>query len=286
YGFVVVTGHGVDAKQLSQLSKLAKTFFAQPSEVKEQIAVDGGYGSGAGYNRLGKENVEATLGESDRNMAADYVESLVFHNYGWPPDPEVPLEGNFNEVIKTYCASVTELVRGMMQLTAHSLGAPPTFFDEHYEGLKFDGFLKLSWYPKQDPKPSPGQIRYGSHTDYQCLTVLKVEDVPGLQVQIGGEWVSVPYIEGAFIINVGDTLRRWTNGILSSNLHRVVNPESQSDDGRLSIVFFTGPHSDTPIIPYEGWIKKGETAKHSPITAGEYLDIKISRSQTNPDSTG
>lgn len=40
-----------------------------------------------------------------------------------------------------------------------------------------------------------------------------------------GEWVDVEPMKGAYIINVGDLMARWTNDRWVSTLHRVVNPK-------------------------------------------------------------
>ena len=76
-------------------------------------------------------------------------------------------------------------------------------------------------------------------------TFLRTDDVPGLQVQtLQGEWVDVPPIEGAFIVNLGDMLQYWTAGFLRSTIHRVVNREGRE---RYSIPFFFEPNFETLI---------------------------------------
>ncbi len=42
-----------------------------------------------------------------------------------------------------------------------------------------------------------------------------------------GEWVEAPPIEGAFIVNIGEMLTRWTNGRFKATPHRVVNTSGQ-----------------------------------------------------------
>jgi hypothetical protein len=48
----------------------------------------------------------------------------------------------------------------------------------------------------------------GSHTDYGMLTLLRTDDVPGLQIHVGGRWLDVPPLPGCFIVNLGDMLER------------------------------------------------------------------------------
>lgn len=43
-----------------------------------------------------------------------------------------------------------------------------------------------------------------SHTDLRLLTMLVQNEVPGLQVKIGEEWVDVEPVKGAILFNIGD----------------------------------------------------------------------------------
>jgi len=38
-------------------------------------------------------------------------------------------------------------------------------------------------------------------------------------------WEPVNDVSGAFVVNIGDMLERWTNGKWKSTLHRVILPE-------------------------------------------------------------
>lgn len=81
-------------------------------------------------------------------------------------------------------------------------------------------------YPELTKAPLPGQLRASAHTDYGTLTILRPDDAPGgLQVLPKGEgWTDVPYIQDAYVINLGDLMARWTNDKWVSTMHRVVTP--------------------------------------------------------------
>jgi isopenicillin N synthase-like dioxygenase len=109
--------------------------------------------------------------------------------------------------------------------------------------------------PHVDEEPVPGQLRASAHTDYGTITILK-SDAPGLQVSKDKDpptWIDVPYVEGAFIVNLGDLMKRWTNDRWLSTLHQVVNPDLEDacwnggSTRRQSVAFFT------ILIETRGW---------------------------------
>jgi isopenicillin N synthase-like dioxygenase len=76
--------------------------------------------------------------------------------------------------------------------------------------------LRLLHYPAPPPGSDP-QTGAGAHTDYGNLTLLATDDVGGLEVRTrAGEWIEAPVVPGAFIVNIGDCLMRWTNDVYVS----------------------------------------------------------------------
>lgn len=105
--------------------------------------------------------------------------------------------------------------------------------------------LKLIHYPKID------QINYqgvGAHKDSNILTLLLQDQTGGLQVLSGDHWVDIPYVEDAFIINIGEILELATNGYLVANVHQVYSPTYQD---RYLVAYFISPNlfsGETPIL--------------------------------------
>jgi isopenicillin N synthase-like dioxygenase len=107
--------------------------------------------------------------------------------------------------------------------------------------------LRILHYPPQPPEDDGVHLGARAHTDTNAFTILAQDDNGGLEIRNReNEWVAVPPIAGTFVVNVGEVLKVWTDGILSSTLHRVIN---RSGRERYSIPFFMYPSYDALIEP-------------------------------------
>ncbi|MDR3474143.1 MAG: 2OG-Fe(II) oxygenase family protein, partial [Devosia sp.] len=113
------------------------------------------------------------------------------------------------------------------------------------------------------------------HTDYGFITLLTQDEVGGLEVRNRhGQWIAAPPIAGAYVMNVGDILERWTNGRFASTPHRVRNLKPRD---RYSIPFFFDPDMSARVeCPPRALQDTGET-KYEPVVYGEYLLDRLNR---------
>ncbi|KAJ6347936.1 hypothetical protein OIU76_004432 [Salix suchowensis] len=102
------------------------------------------------------------------------------------------------------------------------------------------------------------------------------DGVPGLQVckekfNQPRLWEDVPHIKGAFIVNIGDMMERWTNCLFRSTLHRVM-PTGQE---RYSLAFFLDPNPDCVVECLESCCSSSCPARFPPIRSGAYLEERF-----------
>ncbi|KAJ8623826.1 hypothetical protein MRB53_032356 [Persea americana] len=79
--------------------------------------------------------------------------------------------------------------------------------------------------------------------------------------------IEIPPVEGALIINVGDTLEILSNGRYKSVEHRVI---ASSTKARVSVLIFVNPGSSTVIGPLPGLPEKDGKTVYRKLMVGEY----------------
>lgn len=176
----------------------------------------------------------------------------------------------FRDTLTAYTTQMTQLGQRLITIAAHACGADPADLAPAFQTPTL--WLRLLHYPPT-PALSPDDL-YGSapHTDFGALTLLAQDGVGGLQVQTpSGDWIDAPKIDGTFVVNVGDMLNRFSNGILKSTPHRVINRSGQE---RYSIPFFFDPHVSTTVAPLAG---TGEP-RFDPLHFGDFLRSELGAS--------
>jgi isopenicillin N synthase-like dioxygenase len=178
---------------------------------------------------------------------------------------------------RAYYDALAELVEHLMSLMALGLGLPADHFmpsiDRHTSALRALHYPHLG-----GRRPEPGQLRAGAHSDYGTLTLLRQDGAGGLQVRGPDDgWHDVPYLDGAYVVNVGDALERWTNDAWRSTLHRVVVPEQPGP--RQSMAFFHNANWDAVIECIPSCLPPGESPRYAPVSAGRHLMDKFRSTQ-------
>jgi isopenicillin N synthase-like dioxygenase len=278
-GFFVITNHGVDQTVLDNTWKSVFDFFSLDEAEKQKWAgmteeYPYGYEQGE-VLAAGKSAEKGEVGD----IHADIKETMTIGPSnpasGMPARILPTSPADYAKHIEQYYTEMESLSATLLSAMAVGLNLPEDWFvsktDHHISALR-----TLN-YPNQDKPPEPGQLRAGAHTDYGTLTILR-SGGPGLQVAKDKDdpsWVEVPSVDNAFIINLGDLMRRWTNDKYSSTLHRVVNPPLDGKDHRRqSIAFFGNANPDLLVETIPTCLNENGSSNYEPIVAKDFLMMK------------
>ena len=287
-GFFYLIGHGIPISTTDQIIGLARRFFLESSdEDKARIArCSPPQGDGArGYQKIG-ENV--TKGLQDFHEAIDFYRELE-DDGGKPPFellkgvnlwPEYPKE--LKNTYLEYLDEVKRVATAVVLAMGMALGlGDEEFFVKHtresFWVMRMIGYPGLnSLVPNVDDDLE--RFSCGEHTDYGCLTLLLADETPNaLQVHPAsspeGTWITANPIPGAFVVNIGDMMERWTNGIWRSTRHRVIH---KSDNYRVSVPFFFEPDWNATVEPLDECVRRCNNQRiGDAVVYGDHLVGKV-----------
>ena len=289
-GFFQVVGHGLDPEVVDATWDTAMQFFDLPLE--EKLALRIRPGEAYGYTPFLGERLAASLGDQtppdlkesfasgplDAPAAAleDESSRFVYSPNQWPAS--LP---SLRPAWERYYRTMADLAQRLLTLMATGLGLPPTYFDPFVD--RHTSAQRALRYPALGGRaPDRGQLRAGAHSDYGTLTILRQDDGPGgLEVLApAGSWIPVPPQRDAFVVNLGDSLARWTNDQWRSTLHRVVVPTGDGGrTARQSIAFFHNANWDAVIECLPTCSGPGNPPRYPPVTAGRHLMDKFRATQ-------
>jgi isopenicillin N synthase-like dioxygenase len=285
-GFLLIVNHDVPLALRDEVRAAAREFFELPIEVKARYRTQVGDDSWLprGWSPIGAEaNANSDVGVSappDLKESYDVacheptgdvaVDREWFTDNVWPE--EVPA---YRESVTAYVEKMRGLVDELLRIAALALGLPEEQFTSHATHPTWSFYTH--WYPALTHvgEPEPGQLRIGSHTDFGTFTILdRQRGTGGLQVMgKDGEWADAPWVDGAFTINIGDMMARWTGDRWVSNRHRVLAPSAAApDEDLMSLVYF---HEADPTAVLHSVPPPIGTVSYPPITAADYLRAKL-----------
>ena len=270
-GFAVFT-HVYDEwlSEFADWKLLIGEFFELPLDAKKQYAYSG-VKENIGYNWLEEERLTPTM-PGDLKESYNWVSPDRMQQEFWPKEiPEFKLMAQKIERIARML-SYQFLYRFEKVLNV------PTgkLVEKHMDG---SATMRMIHYPPYEGEIKENQVRGGAHTDYGTITLLwRFDDVPGLQIndKEDDEWIDAPIIENSIVLNVADMFARWSNDILKSTPHRIVN--SDLSRPRYSMPYFVDPGRDVMIEN----ISK-DPAKYPPISAYEYLKWRLAQSYVDDE---
>jgi len=249
-GFYFIVNHGVPDTQIHDIYTQAARFHGQPLERKMEVRIDR---HNIGYLPMRGDTLRTSTVQAVTK--ANFNEAL-FVARDLPPDhPDVVSDRKFRganrwpstlpgfrDSVVAYCDTMERLVHKLMPLYARALDLPANYFDAPFRDCLYK--LRMTHYPPQDA-PADDEFGIAPHTDTSFLTLLAPNEVPGLSIRSqSGAWIDAPSIPGAYVVNGGQMLQRWTNDFFLATAHRAINRTSGE---RYALAFFCDSTIDWPI---------------------------------------
>ncbi len=274
-GFFRICNHGIDPALIEATYQMSARFFALPDAVKRSyyIGLSSNHRGYVPFTEKGDYADEVHRSYEAFDMGVDL-----------PADDPDYLAGNrvlgpnvwpdvtgFKKTVSQYYAQISSLGRLICTALEMHLGLPLGAMTSHMS--KPISQLRLLHYVRQAITTDHKSVNMGAHTDYECLTLLHTRN-KGLQVMTQDDrWIDVPVDPAVFVVNIGDMLEAWSNGLLRSTPHRVVNLSPE----RFSMPYFLAANHDTLIAPFPQLVGKGQAPQYAPFLAGAHLERMLIR---------
>lgn len=275
-GFFCVINHGISEGVIEDTYRAAKDFFAQSDAYKLQYYI-GDNPNHRGYVPFTEKGDYAD--EMSRNYEAfDLGPDQSDHDFDETTGnlltgPNVwPSRAGFQDRVQGYFRAVSTVGQRLCHAFERYLELPTGAITNQMTNPISQ--LRLLHYMCDTVVDRQASVNMGAHTDYECLTLLHTRN-EGLQILTrDSKWVDVPVIPNALVVNIGDMLEAWSNGILRATPHRVINRQPE----RFSIPYFVAPNYDVQITPFETLVgTKERVSTHYTFTAGQHLERMLLR---------
>ncbi|KAL5537629.1 hypothetical protein UlMin_045613 [Ulmus minor] len=276
-GFFYVVNHGISQEFMEEVFAQSKRMFSLPLSEKMKLLRNE---KNRGYipvfdelldpvNQVQRDNREGydiglEVAEDDPDAEKPYYGPNI-----WPQQDQLP---GWRETMEKFHQQALEVARSVARIIALALGLDHDFFDKPEMLGEPIALLRPLHYEGQSD-PSKGIFGAGAHSDYVFITLVATDDILGLQICKDRDanpqkWEYVAPIKGAFIVNLGDLLERWSNCIFKSTLHRVLS----NDQDRYSITYFVYPSHDCLVECLPTCKSDKNPPKFPPILCQTYLD--------------
>lgn len=249
-GFFYVINHGIAKSDIDAIFRTAMDFHELPLEAKMEVSMT--------KNKHAQGYLHGMSKGNDKNINENLQEAFQIRRPLAPDDRDLLASKPLHEIIPwpsampdlkprmlAYYEKVDALGYRLLDLFEISLGFDAGVLKKSF--AKDMNSLRLLHYPPQRPDEPGIHLGARAHTDTNAFTILAQDFNGGLEVRNrDGDWVAVPPIADTLVVNVGEVLKVWTDGVFSSAVHRVIN---RSGRERYSIPFFMYPSYDALIQP-------------------------------------
>ncbi|KAK7324348.1 hypothetical protein VNO77_27881 [Canavalia gladiata] len=253
WGFFQIINHGIPTHILDEMIKGTCRFHQQDAEVRKEY-----------YTRdMSKKVIYLSNFTLHHDPYADWRDTLAFF---WAPNPPKAeeLPPVCRDIVIQYSEKVMELASVLFELLSEALGLNRFHFKEMGND---EGLLLLCHYYPACPEPEL-TIGTSKHSDGGCMTILLQGQMGGLQLLHDNQWINVPPMEGALVVNIGDLLQLMTNDKFISVQHRVL---AKQQGPRISVASLFRTGISKVFGPIKELISEDRPLIYREISLKEYI---------------
>ncbi|KAL5697542.1 hypothetical protein ACHQM5_028675 [Ranunculus cassubicifolius] len=289
-GFFYVVNHGISSEFMEEVFEQSKMFFELPIDEKMKLLRNEKH---RGYTPVLDEHLDPKNQVNGDYKEGYYIGVEVPEGeagsdkpfYGpnvWPSTDILP---RWRETMEKYHGEALRVAKEVAKIIALALGLDEDFFDKPEMLVEPIAILRLLHYEGTVSDTEKGIYGAGAHSDFGFITLLATDDVWGLQICKDKDanpqvWEYVPPQKGEFIINLGDLLERWSNGIFRSTVHRVLGCTQE----RYSIAYFVNPNHDCLVECLPTCKSETNPPKFPPVKCSTYLRQRYKDTHTDLSS--
>ncbi|KFA60523.1 hypothetical protein S40285_08888 [Stachybotrys chlorohalonatus IBT 40285] len=291
HGFLYIKNLGDDipAKDIDEAFSLSTKIFDSPLEEKQKCTINT---KNRGWSGMHSE----TLDPKNQRIG-DFKEAFNFGEFingkAQQPLPStiLPYEARYS----AFADACHGLCHKLLYLLGLGLGVDDFFSSAHVteKGASSSILRFLRYPPTESTTHSNGDVRAGAHSDYGSITLLfRLKGQAGLELlNKDNTWAPVPVCPPGteddpsppILVNIGDLLSYWTNGLFRSTVHRVVFPDGGSGavpgetsaGPRYSIAFFCHPVGSVALQPVPSERVKHYVKEEVSHDANPYAERKV-----------
>jgi isopenicillin N synthase-like dioxygenase len=187
----------------------------------------------------------------------------------------------YQDTLEGFFYSSGDLTLVLLELIAEALGLDPTIFTGRCTNEA--STIRINHFPPVDRAIlDRGDVsRIWPHNDFGIISLVFLDVVQGLEYEDRsnpGTFLPLPYeSDQEVVVIAGETLQRWTNGLIRAGLHRVNRPLDFDGDlvpERWSLVYFNKANRNVNVGPLKEFVSEGKKAIYEDMTALEYQGLR------------